>query len=138
MVNKVILVGNVGREPQFKDGQTQVCNFSIATSRRWKDSNGQSQEETEWHNVVTFGRTAQFVNNYVTKGRALYVEGRLHTRKIQGKDGTDKFYTDIVAENVQLIGGRDQADRGEPARQKQPARSDYKNDASGLDEDIPF
>ena len=109
-VNKVILIGNVGRDPEtrYAPNGGAICNVSIATTRSWKDkASGEKREETEWHRVVFFDRLAEIVQEYAKKGRALYVEGRLKTRKWQDKDGVEKYTTEIVAEEMQLLGSRD-------------------------------
>jgi single-strand DNA-binding protein len=109
-VNKVILIGNLGRDPEvrtFPDGGT-ICNVTLATSRRWKprDSN-EFQEETEWHRVVFRDRLAEIAGEYLRKGRPVYVEGRLKTRKWQDKEGRDNYTTEVVAEVMQLLGSRE-------------------------------
>ena len=108
-VNKVILLGNLGRDPEtrYTTGGDAVCNLSIATSEQWKDKNGEKQERTEWHRVVLFGRQAEIAGEYLKKGRSVYVEGRLQTRKYTDKDGVEKYSTEIVADRMQLLGGRD-------------------------------
>jgi single-strand DNA-binding protein len=106
-VNKVILLGNLGRDPETRyttDGGA-VTNLNIATSEQWKDKSGEKQERTEWHRVVLFGRTAEIAGEYLKKGRSVYIEGRLQTRKYTDKDGVEKYSTEIVADRMQLIGG---------------------------------
>jgi len=110
-VNKVILVGNLGRDPEVRyspDGAA-ICNISIATTSQWKDkASGERREETEWHRVVFYNRLAEIAGEYLKKGRAVYVEGRLKTRKWKDKDtGADRYSTDIVADQMQMLGGRD-------------------------------
>jgi len=109
-VNKVILVGNLGRDPETRyspDGSA-ITNVTIATSRMWKDKGtGDRKEETEWHRVVFFGRQAEMAAEYLKKGRPVYVEGRLRTRKWTDKEGQDRYTTEIVAEEMQLLGSRD-------------------------------
>ncbi|MCB5190634.1 single-stranded DNA-binding protein [Methylobacillus arboreus] len=108
-VNKVILVGNLGRDPEVRympNGEA-VCNFSIATTDNWKDKNGQRQERTEWHNIVMYRRLAEIAGEYLKKGRPVYVEGRLQTRKWQTKEGQDRYTTEIIADQMQMLGGRD-------------------------------
>jgi single-strand DNA-binding protein len=108
-VNKVILIGNLGRDPETRyspDGAA-ITNVSIATTRKYKDSSGQQVEETEWHRVVFFARLAEIAGEYLRKGRPVYVEGRLRTRKWTDKEGVEKYSTEIVAENMQLLGSRD-------------------------------
>jgi len=109
-VNKVILIGNLGRDPEvrYTPNGAAVCNVSVATTRNWKDkSSGDKVEETEWHRVVFYDRLAEIAGEYLKKGRPVYVEGRLKTRKWQDKDGKETYTTEIVAEQMQLLGGRD-------------------------------
>jgi single-strand DNA-binding protein len=108
-VNKVILLGNLGRDPEtrYTTGGDAVTNLNIATSEQWKDKNGEKQERTEWHRVVLFGRQAEVAGEYLKKGRSVYIEGRLQTRKYTDKDGVEKYSTEIVADRMQLLGGRD-------------------------------
>ena len=109
-VNKVILLGNLGRDPEtrYTTGGDAVTNLNIATSEQWKDKNGEKQERTEWHRVVLFGRQAEIAGEYLKKGRSVYIEGRLQTRKYTDKDGVEKYSTEIVGDRMQLIGsGRD-------------------------------
>ena len=108
-VNKVILVGNLGRDPEVRympNGEA-VCNFSIATTDSWRDKNGQRQERTEWHNIVMYRKLAEIAGEYLKKGRPVYVEGRLQTRKWQTKEGQDRYTTEIIADQMQMLGGRD-------------------------------
>ncbi|NYT75982.1 single-stranded DNA-binding protein [Alcaligenaceae bacterium] len=110
-VNKVILVGNLGRDPEVRyspDGAA-ICNVSIATTSAWKDkASGERREETEWHRVVFYNRLAEIAGEYLKKGRSVYVEGRLKTRKWQDKEtGADRYSTDIVADQMQMLGGRE-------------------------------
>ena len=112
-VNKVIIIGNLGRDPDTRytaEGGTAITTITVATSRRYKDSNGQPQEETEWHRVVFFGRQAEIAAEYLRKGRPVYVEGRLRTRKWQGPDGQDRYSTEIIAESMQMLGSRERTD----------------------------
>ncbi|MFO1414414.1 MAG: single-stranded DNA-binding protein [Burkholderiales bacterium] len=106
-VNKVILLGNLGRDPEtrYTTGGDAVTNLNIATSEQWKDKSGEKQERTEWHRVVLFGRQAEIAGEYLKKGRSVYIEGRLQTRKYTDKDGVEKYSTEIVADRMQLIGG---------------------------------
>ncbi|HEY5862206.1 MAG TPA: single-stranded DNA-binding protein [Casimicrobiaceae bacterium] len=108
-VNKVILLGNLGRDPEtrYTTGGDAVTNLNIATSEQWKDKSGEKQERTEWHRVVLFGRQAEIAGEYLKKGRSVYIEGRLQTRKYTDKDGVEKYSTEIVADRMQLLGGRD-------------------------------
>ncbi len=109
-VNKVIIVGNLGRDPETRYSATgsAICNVSVATTRSWKDKNsGEKQEETEWHRVVFFDKLAEIAGEYLKKGRPVYVEGRLKTRKWQDKDGKDQYTTEIVATEMQMLGSRE-------------------------------
>lgn len=109
-INKVILIGNLGRDPEvrYTPSGAAVCNISLATTRSWKDKNsGEKVEETEWHRVVFYDRLAEVVGEYLKKGSPAYIEGRLKTRKWQDKDGKDQYTTEIVAESLQLLGSRD-------------------------------
>lgn len=122
-VNRVIILGNVGKEPEVRylpNGDAAV-NLSVATSRNWKDKDGNRQEETEWHRVSFFGKLAEIVGEYVKKGKPLYVEGRLKTRKWADKDGVEKYTTEIIAESMQLLGGRDEAEAPAPAPRQAPS-----------------
>lgn len=113
-VNKAILLGNLGKDPELRytQSQTAVCSFSIATSERRKDASGNWNEQTEWHNIVTFGKTAENCANYLKKGRQVFVDGRIQTRKWQDKEGRDRYTTEIVANNVTFVGGRAGASGG--------------------------
>ncbi|MHA7124259.1 single-stranded DNA-binding protein [Achromobacter xylosoxidans] len=148
-VNKVILVGNLGRNPDIRyspDGAA-ICSMSIATTSTWKDrASGERREETEWHRVVMYNRLAEIAGEYLRKGRSVYIEGRLKTRKWQDKDtGGDRYSTEIIADQLQMLGGRDgQADGGHAAdapdgsddRCRQRPAAAPPND--GTDPDIPF
>jgi single-strand DNA-binding protein len=108
-VNKVILIGNLGRDPEtrYTTGGDAVTNLNIATTETWKDKSGEKQEKTEWHRVVLFGRQAEIAHEYLKKGRSVYIEGRLQTRKYTDKDGVEKYATEIVGDRMQLLGSRD-------------------------------
>ena len=109
-INKVILIGNLGRDPEvrYTPSGAAVCNVTVATSRNWKDKNsGDKVEETEWHRVVFYDRLAEIAGEYLKKGRSVYVEGRLKTRKWQDKEGKDNYTTEVIADNMQMLGGRE-------------------------------
>jgi single-strand DNA-binding protein len=109
-VNKVIIIGNLGRDPEvrYTPNGSAVCNVSVATTRTWKNKeSGDKNEETEWHRVVFYDRLAEIAGEYLKKGRSVYVEGRLKTRKWQDKDGVEKFTTEIIAEEMKMLGGRE-------------------------------
>ena len=129
-VNKVIIVGNCGQDPEtrFMPSGGAVTNLSIATSESWKDKNtGDQQERTEWHKVVFFNRLAEIAGEYVKKGSKLYVEGSLRTRKWQGQDGQDRFTTEIVASEMQMLDSRGGAQGGGDYQQSsnQPSNQQY-------------
>jgi single-strand DNA-binding protein len=109
MVNKVILIGNLGRDPEVRStpsGQP-VASFTLATSRRWKDKNGQRQEQTEWHQIVVWGKQAEIAGQYLTKGKQIFLEGRLQTRSWDDKQTGEKRYrTEVVCDNFQMLGSR--------------------------------
>ena len=114
-INKVILIGNLGRDPEvrYTPNGNAVCNISVATTRNWKDkSSGDKVEETEWHRVVFYDRLAEIAGEYLKKGRPVYVEGRLKTRKWTDKEGKDNYTTEVIADNMQLLGGREGGDEG--------------------------
>jgi single-strand DNA-binding protein len=140
MVNKVILIGNLGRDPEVRStpsGQP-VATFSLATSRKWKDQSGTRQEETEWHNVVCWGRQAEIAGQYLTKGKQVYVEGRLQTRSWDDKQsGEKKYKTEVICQNFQMLGGRGGYEAGSQSSAPGPGSSgDYQ--AQPEDDDIPF
>jgi single-strand DNA-binding protein len=158
-VNKVILVGNLGRDPEVRyspDGAA-ICNVSIATTSSWKDkATGEKRDETEWHRVVFYNRLAEIAGEYLRKGRSVYVEGRLKTRKWQDKEtGADRYSTEIVADQMQMLGGREgggdaagdasgfsqaPAPSRRPAQQPRPAApaAAPASNMADMDDDIPF
>ena len=117
-VNKVILIGNLGKDPEvrYTQSQTAVCTFSLATGERKKDPNGNWVDHTEWHNIVCFNKTAEFVGQYLKKGRQVFIEGKIQTRKWQDKEGKDRYTTEILANNVQFVGNKESggSSRNEP------------------------
>lgn len=157
-VNKVIIVGNLGKDPEtrYSPNGGAICNVRIATTRNWKDkASGEKKEETEWHSVVFYDRLAEIAGEYLKKGRPVYVEGRLKTRKWQDKDGQDRYTTEVIAQEMQLLGGREgmgggmddgggaresyggasaSSPRAPAARKPAPASSAL----SDMDDDIPF
>jgi len=160
-VNKVILVGNLGRDPDIRyspDGAA-ICNVSLATTSSWKDKNsGERREETEWHRLVFFNRLAEIAGQYLRKGSPVYVEGRLRTRKWQDKDsGQDRYTTEITVDQMQMLGGRDSGGEGgassayggneygagarqQPARERPAAAAQAPAavNLSDMDDDVPF
>ena len=156
-VNKVILIGNLGRDPEtrYTTGGDAVTNLTIATTETWKDKAGEKQEKTEWHRVVLFGRQAEVAGEYLKKGRPVYIEGRLQTRKYTDKDGVEKYATEIVADRMQLLGGREggsggdtefaggggggaRREGGAPSGGGKPAAAGRSPAADNFDDDIPF
>ena len=138
-VNKVILVGNLGRdvELRYTPAGSAVATLNLATTEVWNDKGGQRQEKTEWHRVVLWGKTAESLADYLTKGKQIYVEGKLQTRKWKDKDGNDKYTTEVRGDRVVLLGGaggKAVADRGEPVPQQETA----KEPVELTDDDIPF
>jgi single-strand DNA-binding protein len=126
-INKVIVMGNLGKDPEvrYTPSGSAVCTLSVATSRTWKDKNtGERQEETEWHRVVVYDRQAEVAGEYLKKGRPVFIEGRLKTRKWQDKEGRDVYTTEIIADTMQLMGGREDGDdqRDEGGEAAPPAR----------------
>ncbi len=150
-VNKVILVGNLGSDPEMRytpSGQG-VCEFRVATNESWNDKNGQRQERTEWHRIVVWGKRAEVCSKYLSKGRSVYVEGRIQTRTYDDKEGNKRYITEIVAQDVQFLGGGGREDRGSRGSEPPPPSEGdfmgggYGNGASsggagGPDDDIPF
>lgn len=146
-VNKVILVGNLGRDPEIKymPSGDAIANIAVATTDKWKDkATGEQKEATEWHRISFFGKLAEIVGQYLTKGSQVYVEGKLKTRKYTDKDGIEKYSTEIVADTMQMLGSRQASSGAAPsvsqpsaaARPRSPAMPQHGNDI--LDDDIPF
>ena len=153
-VNKVILVGNLGKDPEVRYAPSgdAIANVTLATTENGKDKNGEKQEKTEWHRVSFFGKTAEVVGQYLKKGSQVYVEGRIQTRKWTDKEGQERYTTEIVADKMQMLGGRSgsasmEGDSGESrrptaARPAAPAsNSQAKSSGTSFDDmedDIPF
>ena len=155
-VNKVILVGNLGRDPEMRytAGGDAIANFSIACTDSYKDKNGAKQDRTEWVRIVIFGRTAEVAGQYLKKGSSVYIEGRLQTRKWQNKEGVDQYTTEVVPDRMQMLGGREggasnsyesmDEDQSQPQQASRPAQTaQAQQPASGGDfdsfaDDIPF
>ena len=140
-INKVILVGNVGKDPEtrYMPNGKAVTNFSIATSDGWTDKQtGDKQERTEWHNVVLFEKLAEIASQYLRKGSQVYIEGSLRTRKWQDKEGKDRYTTEIVGREMQMLGGRSGSAGGVSSESSAPASSSPPADDGGFDDDIPF
>jgi single-strand DNA-binding protein len=149
-VNKAILIGNLGNDPdmRYTAGGAAVANVSIATAESWRDKeSGEQQERTEWHRVVFFGRLAEIVGEYLRKGSQIYVEGRLQTRKWTDKEGQDRYTTEIVANEMQMLGGKgggsasyDSAPKSQPSNAPEPQAAPAASaaPADDFDDDIPF
>jgi|TARA_B000000475_G_scaffold100407_1_gene81384 single-strand DNA-binding protein len=142
-VNKVILVGNLGQKPEMRYTATQsaVANISIATTESWKDKeSGEMRDKTEWHKVVYFGKLAEIVEKYLDKGSSVYIEGKLQTRKWQDKSGADRWTTEIVGNELTMLGSRASNSNNAPM-QSNESESPFPQDDSGpglTDDDIPF
>ena len=142
-VNKAILVGNLGRDPEvrFTGSGKAVANFSIATSEVFSDAQGQRQERTEWHNIVVWGKQAETCGQYLQKGRQVYIEGSIRTRQYDDKEGNKRYITEIVAQRVQFLGGGGGGGGGRGAAPREPMGDDSApgGGAPGAPEDdIPF
>ncbi len=151
-VNKVILIGNLGRDPEtrYMSNGDAVTNIALATTEVWKDKSGEKQEKTEWHRVTFYRKLAEIAGEYLKKGRSVYVEGRLETRKWTDKNGVDRYTTEIIATDMKMLGSRsgsdsfDTSERDEheqPSPSPGPARSSPSRSNTGFDDmedDIPF
>jgi single-strand DNA-binding protein len=135
-VNKVILIGNLGADPELRytSGGQAVADLRVATSRRWQGKDGSQQEDTQWHRVVVWGKTAEQCKEYLSKGRQAYIEGRLQTRSWEDRDGNKRYTTEVVAQQVLFLGGR-----GSPGASSEPPPPSDQSMPSDLgDDDIPF
>ena len=150
-VNKVILIGNLGRDPEvrYMPSGDAVANITIATTETWKDKGGEKQEQTEWHRVAMFGKTAEIAGEYLKKGSQVYIEGKLQTRKWTDKEGQERYTTEIRADRMQMLGSRsggaermpapdDEAPRTSSAPAKKPAVAGKGGNFDDLEDDIPF
>lgn len=147
-INKVILIGNLGRDPEtrYMSNGEAVTNISIATTDIWKDKSGAKQEKTEWHRVTFYRRLAEIAGEYLKKGQSVYVEGRLETRKWTDKSGVDRYTTEIIANEMKMLGGKSGSDSFEPMNKEQDSvAATPQNDAGkggtgfdDMDDDIPF
>ena len=147
-INKVILVGNLGADPdtRYMPNGGAVTNLSLATSESWKDKQtGEPKDRTEWHKVAMFGRLAEISAEYLRKGSQVYIEGKLRTRKWQDKDGNDRWTTEVIADEMQMLGGRGGGGGGAPmggnegySQPSQPAQPSRGGGGDDFDDDIPF
>ncbi|MDZ7770303.1 MAG: single-stranded DNA-binding protein [Woeseiaceae bacterium] len=142
-INKVIVVGNLGQDPEtrYMPSGAAVTNMTVATNEMWKDKQtGEQKERTEWHRIAMFGKLAEIAAEYLRKGSQVYIEGKLRTRKWQDKQGNDRYTTEIIADEMQMLGGR--GGGGAPASQDTgssgPAPGPSDDGGSGFDDDIPF
>jgi len=137
MVNKVILIGRLGKDPEVRytpDG-TMITNFNLATDEQWKDKNGEKVQKTEWHRIVTFGKLAEICGNYLVKGKLIFIEGRIQTRSWEDKDGVKRFTTEIIAANMQMLDTRGQTKGEVSAPDSVNANSGPGNTP---EDDVPF
>ena len=141
-VNKVTLIGNLGRDPEvrYAPSGAAVCNITLATSRSWKDkTSGERQEETEWHRVVFYDKLAEIAGQYLKKGKPVYIEGRLKTRKWTDKDGVEKYTTEIIANEMTMLGGNDGEQKPQQTHsQQRQAAAKAVTGFDGMSDDIPF
>lgn len=139
-VNKVIVIGNLGQDPEtrYMPSGSAVTNLRVATNESWKDKQtGEQKDRTEWHSVAMFGRLAEIAAEYLRKGSQVYIEGKLRTRKWQDKDGNDRYTTEIIADEMQMLGGR--SGGGAPAMSESaPASAAAQTSGDDFDDDIPF
>ena len=146
MLNKVILIGRLGKDPEtrFMPNGEAVCNFSVATSESWKDQSGQRQERVEWHNVTMYRRLAEIAGQYLKKGSQVYLEGKIQTRKYQGKDGIERTAYDIIVSEMKMLGGGSDGQQAQPAQGEAPTPPRRQVPAApaapveDIDGDIPF
>jgi single-strand DNA-binding protein len=140
-INKVILVGNLGADPEtrYMPSGSAVTNLSIATSEQWKDKqSGEQKERTEWHKVAMFNRLAEIAAEYLRKGSQVYIEGKLRTRKWQDRDGNDRWTTEIIADEMQMLGGRGGGGSAPMSPGPGPSSAPPQPPADDFDDDIPF
>ncbi len=139
-VNKVILVGNLGRDPEMRHTQKgrPVANFTLATNERWRDKDGQQQERTEWHRIVVWDRLAEICTEYLTKGKQVYIEGRLQTRQWEDREGNKRSTTEIVANQMQMLGRRGEPGPGDPGPGESSPEPEAPPPGPAGDDDIPF
>lgn len=140
-LNKVMLIGNLGKDPEvrYTTSGTAVASFSIATTERFKNKSGEFEEKTEWHNITLWSRLAEIAGEYLSKGKTVYIEGRLQTRKWQDRDGCDRYTTEIVGEKMQMLSAKGDGGRSKaPADQGYGDAPAYEEPSFNPDDDIPF
>ena len=140
MINKVILIGNLGADPEIRYTQsgTPVCNFNVATTERWKGQDGQQQEQTEWHKVVAWRRLAEICSEFLSKGSKVYIEGKLQTRKWQDQNGNDRYTTEIVARDMQMLTPRGASSTNESYGTDGGYQDIPPEPPPGTGDDVPF
>jgi single-strand DNA-binding protein len=140
MVNKAILIGRLGKDPEVRytpDG-AMVTNFNLATDEQWKDKNGEKVQKTEWHKIVTFGKLAEICGNYLVKGKLVFIEGRIQTRSWEDKDGVKRFTTEIVAGNMQMLDSKGQTKVDKADGSSTDAANANSGPGNAPEEDVPF
>jgi single-strand DNA-binding protein len=140
-VNKAIIVGNLGRDPEMRytPNGDPIASFSVATTEKWKDKQGEQQEKTEWHNITIFGKLAEVCGEYLKKGSSVYLEGRIQTDKYTDKAGIEKYSTKIIADRMQMLGGKPEGSTSKTAETKADSKKGKPSETfSEMDDDIPF
>ena len=143
MLNKVILIGRLGKDPEvrYMPNGDAVCNFSVATSESWKDSNGQKQDRSEWHNVTMYRKLAEIAGQYLKKGSQVYLEGKIQSRKYQGKDGIERTAYEIIVNEMKMLGGgnsEQQAQAETPTPPRRQAPTTPTAPAEDIDDNVPY
>ena len=144
MLNKVILIGRLGRDPEtrYMPNGEAVCNFSVATSEAWNDRNGQRVERTEWHNITMYRRLAEIAGQYLKKGSQVYLEGKIQSRKYTDKNGAERTAYDIIANEMKMLGGGNSEQQAQPAQAETPTpprrQATPAAPAEDIDDDVPF
>lgn len=141
MLNQVQIIGHLGKDPEtrYMPSGDAVCNFSIATTEKWKDKNtGEAMESTEWHRISTFGRLAEISGQYLKKGSLAFVQGSIKTRKYTDKDGVEKYSTEIKADTMKMLGGKPEGQEPRPEPAPRPAAAKTASGFEGMDDDIPW
>jgi len=140
-INKAILIGNLGKDPEvrYTPSGLAVANFNIATSERWKGKDtGEMNERTEWHRIVAFGKLGEICGEYLSKGKQVYIEGRIQTREWEDRDGNRRYTTEIVASDMKMLGARDSRDIARPPVEPPAPDLSGPSDSEAQDDDIPF
>lgn len=146
MINKAILIGNLGADPEFRATQsgTSVTTFNVATTERWRGQDGQMQESTEWHRIVAWAKLADICNQYLHKGSRVYIEGKIQTRKWQDQNGVDRYTTEIIAREMKMLSpsgdssGGGSGEKPQGSSGNEPPPFDFPNNSRGIGEDVPF